>query len=376
MNEHVSIEPIPPGEYVRDELEARGWTQLDLAEILGRPAQLVTEIVTGKRSITPETAKGLAEAFGTSAQLWLNLESAYRLASVTPDKAVARRARLYVYPIRDMTKRGWIQPTNNLDVLEHQLTSFFKRASLNEIPHLDHAAKKTHYDELNTVQLAWLYRIHQLAETVTVPKYSQDKLENAVKQLRLLIHEPIETRHVAHILSESGVRFVIVEHLPQSKIDGVCLWLDKNSPVIGMSLRFDRIDNFWFVLRHEIEHVLRGHGRNNIFVMDDDLTGESASTSNSVAEEERIANQAAQEFCVPQSDLMNFIYRKRPIFSEKDVVGFARVLKIHPGLVVGQLQFKGEIPYANFKKHQVPIRKYVTGSTLSDGWGIVPNLQG
>ena len=66
---------------------------------------------------------------------------------------------------------------------------------------------------------------------------------------------------MGHILAESGVRFVIVEALPQAKIDGVCFWLDKQAPVIGLSMRYNRIDNFWFVLRHEIEHVLKGHGR-------------------------------------------------------------------------------------------------------------------
>ncbi|MFX8692489.1 hypothetical protein ABTM44_18400, partial [Acinetobacter baumannii] len=71
---------------------------------------------------------------------------------------------------------------------------------------------------------------------------------------------PEETRNVPRLLQEAGVRFVIVEGLPGSKIDGVCFWLDDKSPVIGMSLRFDRIDNFWFVLRHECAHVLHGHG--------------------------------------------------------------------------------------------------------------------
>ncbi|KAI1694314.1 hypothetical protein Ddc_22202 [Ditylenchus destructor] len=52
-----------------------------------------------------------------------------------------------------------------------------------------------------------------------------------------------------------------VEALSGSKIDGACFWLDAHKPVIGMTLRFDRIDNFWFVLRHEIEHVLREDGR-------------------------------------------------------------------------------------------------------------------
>ena len=59
------------------------------------------------------------------------------------------------------------------------------------------------------------------------------------------------------IVSECGIRLAIVECLPNAKIDGVCFWLNKYSPVIGLSMRFDQIDNFWFVLRHEIEHVLR-----------------------------------------------------------------------------------------------------------------------
>ncbi len=70
------------------------------------------------------------------------------------------------------------------------------------------------------------------------------------------------------ILAECGVRLIIVEGLPNAKIDGVCFWLDKVSPVIGLSLRFDQIDNFWFVIRHEIEHVLNKDGqdtRNNRF---------------------------------------------------------------------------------------------------------------
>jgi addiction module HigA family antidote len=78
MAEHTPAEVFPPGEYIRDELEARGWTQVDLAFIIGRPLQTVNEIVAGRKAITPETARGLAEAFGTSAEVWMNLESVYR----------------------------------------------------------------------------------------------------------------------------------------------------------------------------------------------------------------------------------------------------------------------------------------------------------
>lgn len=85
---------FPPGEFLREELEARGWTQTDLAEILGWPLQAVNAIINGKKEITPETAIALGAAFGTSAELWLNLESAYRLWKVgPPDPAITARAR-------------------------------------------------------------------------------------------------------------------------------------------------------------------------------------------------------------------------------------------------------------------------------------------
>jgi len=86
-------EAFAPGEYIREELQARGWTQSDLAKIIGRPLQAVNEIVNGKKSITAETAKEIGLAFGTGPELWLNLENAFRLATTPePDVRIARRA--------------------------------------------------------------------------------------------------------------------------------------------------------------------------------------------------------------------------------------------------------------------------------------------
>jgi HTH-type transcriptional regulator/antitoxin HigA len=87
-------EAFPPGEYLRDELEARGWTQSQFAYIIGRPLQLVNEIVKGKKRITEQTAMEIGAALGTSAKVWLNLENTYRLwKAKSPDPAIARRAR-------------------------------------------------------------------------------------------------------------------------------------------------------------------------------------------------------------------------------------------------------------------------------------------
>lgn len=88
-------EVFPPGDFIREELEERGWTQKDLAEVLGRPPQAVNQIIKGTKRVTPETAVELAQAFGTSPELWLNLEAAYRLSHVRSlDAGIARRARL------------------------------------------------------------------------------------------------------------------------------------------------------------------------------------------------------------------------------------------------------------------------------------------
>ena len=74
----IPAEAYAPGAFIQDELKARGWTQHDLAEIMGRSDRLVRELIAGKRALTPETAQRLGQAFGTGAQLWINLESAYR----------------------------------------------------------------------------------------------------------------------------------------------------------------------------------------------------------------------------------------------------------------------------------------------------------
>jgi HTH-type transcriptional regulator/antitoxin HigA len=86
-------EAFPPGAFIREELAARGWSQRDLAEVLGRPFQAVNAIVNGRKQITPRTARELEAAFGPTAAFWLNLEMAYRLQHEgLPDPAIARRA--------------------------------------------------------------------------------------------------------------------------------------------------------------------------------------------------------------------------------------------------------------------------------------------
>jgi addiction module HigA family antidote len=93
---HEQFKPaqvFPPGEYLRDELKERGWTQGDLAKVIGRPLQAVNEIIRGKKRITAETAKAIALAFGTSPELWLNMQTYYDLHTTSDaDPKIEKRA--------------------------------------------------------------------------------------------------------------------------------------------------------------------------------------------------------------------------------------------------------------------------------------------
>jgi HTH-type transcriptional regulator/antitoxin HigA len=361
-----------PGFYIKEEMDERGWLQRDLAFILGCPEQAVNMIIAGKRGISPEMAKALGDAFDINPETFANLQKAYDLAHAEqPDPGVAVRARMQnQYPVREMMKRGWIQPSDPA-MLETQLVRFFGVNNPNEIPYLAHAARKSSYEErdIPPAQLAWLFRVRQMALEMSAPKYSPKALTAAVRNLESLLIAPEETRHIPRILAECGVRFVIVEKLPKADIDGVCFWLN-DSPVIGMSTRRDKIDNFWFVLRHEIEHVLQGHGKTEE-IIDADLEGKNASPDDpSLRKEEQIANAAAGNFCAPKDKLDMFMKRKHPFYYEKDVIAFARIYQRHPGLVVGQMQKRME-RYDYLSRWLVKVRQFVLPGARVDGWGQV-----
>jgi len=166
---------------------------------------------------------------------------------------------------------------------------------------------------------------------------------------------------------ECGVRYIIVEKLPNAAIDGVCFWLDDQSPVIGMSTKRDTIDNFWFVLRHEIEHVLERHGRGSE-IIDLDLGGDLGSNGGVMSIEEGAANAAASEFCVPAAKIDSFLLRKKPFYYEKDVVSFSRIVARHPGIVIGQMQRRLN-NYAYLSRHLAKVRQFVLPGAIADGWG-------
>jgi HTH-type transcriptional regulator/antitoxin HigA len=360
-----------PGIHLRAILEAREWLQSDLAFILGCRAKEINLIFSGKRGISPEMSKALGHAFDLSSDYFADLQKAYDLACAKePNPAISLRAKMKNnYPIREMIRRGWLKNADAIG-LEKQLSRFFEVDNPNDIPYLSHSAKKSSYEEIDIPpsQIAWLFRVKQIAKSFSVPKYSAFKLIESLDRMKELLIAPDEARHVPRILNDCGIRFIMVKPLSKSKIDGIAFWLDKESPVIALSSRYDRLDNFWFVLRHEIEHILKEDGR-DIAMIDAELEGDRAGyNSNNIPESERIANMAAADFCVPTDKMESFIRRKHPFYYEKDVIAFSKLNCIHPALVVGQIQHRLD-RYDYLRKYQVKVRHFVVPNSMADGWG-------
>lgn len=373
MDSAPAPEPQTPGQLIARLLAERGWTQIVLSIVSGCTEQAVSEIVNGKRDLDAEMALRFGSVLGVEPERLLDLQKAFDLARArqwfSPSPDMSRRAALFsALPIREMLKRRWLgaDDLKKSNAIEEDLCRFFGVENPESIPVLPHAAKKTGNDPTTPIQLAWLFRVQQLSRAMLAQKYSEKALRGAIKTARDLLVDPTDARHVPRMLLDCGVRFVVVESLPGSKIDGVCFWQD-GSPVVGMSLRLDRIDNFWLVLRHELEHALLGHGRAEIIVDADMEQGEV------IAEQERLANAAALEFCVPQSEMNDFYVRKRPSFYEKDIINFSRRIRVHPGLVAGQLRHRLR-RWDLHRKHLVPVRSFVISSARVDGWGNVATV--
>jgi HTH-type transcriptional regulator/antitoxin HigA len=366
MNNRTFAEAFSPGEFLADELEARGWTQTEFAEIIKRPQKLVNDVILGKRSISPETATDFASALGTSAQFWMNLETAWQLSKITArDDSISRAAALRErFPVREMLKRGWIKSADTTEELEKSICTYFGIHSANDNIVLRHAARRNYQNNVTVIQWAWIFRVNQLATSLQTPHYSEAALRAKLPELESLMTEPEGIRHIPRILLECGVRFVIVEPIPGSEIQGVCFWIDDNkSPVIGLTLKGDQLDKFWFNFWHEIEHVLNGDGKDEIIIDDFD---ESKPAKDEI---EDSANRKAAEHCVPQAHMRNFILRHDPMFSEKNMLGFARLMKRHPGIVAGQIQ-RHTKRWDLFKKHQPRIRQILTQTAMTDGYGV------
>jgi HTH-type transcriptional regulator / antitoxin HigA len=369
----MSNDAKSPGDAIKAALEARGWTQTDLAQIVGRHLPAISEIINGKRSITPDMAVALGSAFGNEADYWMHLDGSFRLSLLEPDADVERRAKIYsIAPVAEMEKRGWIRQTETVADLEKELCGFFAVTSLEQEPAFEASTRKSGATTASTTpaQRAWFARGARMASVLQAQRFSPSRFEKGLPAIRNLAAHPEGAKQVARALADLGVRLVVVEPLAKTKIDGAAFWLDEEKPVIMLSVRFDRIDGFWHTLSHEISHIRHGDSLS----VDADIFGEDRSQC-SIEEKEVRADREAADFLIPKPMLDSFILRVRPLYSKVRIIQFANRVKVHPGIVTGQLQYRKELSWTANREMLAKVRSMVTSTALTDGWGCtVPAL--
>ena len=375
MENMTIAKAFPPGDFIKEELEARGWTQQSLAEIIGRQTSVVSAIVNGKRAISLDIAAELSSAFGTSVDYWMNLEKSYQqFVRGDSDDSIVRRSTLFqLAPVKEMMKRNWIEPSADWGEIEKRLLAFLEMRSLHDKPKVfTHAAKKENPSEAATpAQTAWLIRAKKLARAVHAARFSVSSFTEAIRAVRRLMENPEDIGQVPKVLADSGVRFLIVENIAHAKMDGACFWLNDHSPVIVMGVRYDRIDNFWYVLMHEMGHINNRDGMHGDPVWDVNLVGEDAVPFDEKSEMEKQADLFAQQTLIDQAALDSWIARTGPLYSKAKIVAFARMNHVHPAIVLGQLQHREEVNWSHSREMLVKIRHLITPVTLTDGFGSV-----
>ncbi|MCL5952082.1 MAG: ImmA/IrrE family metallo-endopeptidase [Chloroflexi bacterium] len=153
------------------------------------------------------------------------------------------------------------------------------------------------------------------------------------------------------MLADLGVRFTIVRPLPKTYIDGVALHVNR-SPMIALTLRYDRIDAFWFTLMHEIAHIVAKHTQIHL-----DALYDRADEDEDAQEEE--THRMARAWLLDSAALADFVKEAGPYFAESRIRRFAASQRRHPGIVLGCLQHDGHVDYKILRRLLVKVSPYL-----------------
>ena len=337
--------PIPPGEVLAEEIEARQMTQKELAARLGRPTQAINEIINAKKAITPDTAIGLEKALGIDAQFWVNLETDYRMTLARNrdrDMLTTNVKWLKHYPIKHMIDRGWIQAGGDRLSKLKALLSFLGVAVAEPRAYQQAAGFRMTEAAQNQVSLGalavWLRKGEFDAQAVSTADYDERVFSRALDRIRQMTEQSPKAfiPAMSALCAEAGVAFCMVQELPRSGANGATRWLTDRKALIQMSIRNKWADIFWFTFFHEACHVLKHRTQRRIVI---EGIGEDPDTAEIDAE----ANQFARDFLIAPGAWRDFC--DEGDFTPGSIRAFAQPVGIAPFIVVGRLKKEEKIAY-------------------------------
>ena len=330
---------VPPGGTLEEWLEEQAMKKSELAERIGRPVQFVSELLSGKRMLTPRTALQLETVTGIEAAFWNEAESAYRTAlqrrhRAEQDQQRATWARSFSY--REFAKAGWLPQASDalqkatflsrfLAVVPGQWESVYK-------PVLGEGAYRMSrkVNSEPTDLSVWIQMGTQIALRQETPEFSKPRFKRAIEEARGLarVHPAKALPEIRKFYAESGVSLVVLPALGRNATSGYARWLSKAGKyLIVLSLRGMSDDLFWFNLFHETAHVLL-HGKKKAFL---DFGPGTYDTP-----EEKEADAWAADLLVPESEWEAF-RKSHPQPDQEPVLRFAREHDVSPGVIVAWL---------------------------------------
>ena len=337
----IGARPTHPGRILRRELDAKEMTQAELAARMNRPPQVISDIVTGKKGVTAETAAGLEIVLGMPAHIWLNLQSNFELTrrrleerSHWEELASEYQKTLSDIGLSELLKRGWLEKHDSSGEQCRELLAFFGAQSFEAVQHTAAGAafRVTPGAKLEPWRLAaWMRRGENIvSQRPRLPDFDPDGFRAALASIRSLTLSDSPWPELRNHCAAVGVHVVVVPHLPKSGASGATYWTRKHAPVILLSLLGKRADKLWFTFYHEAAHVLEGH-RKDAHIDLDQMPRED--------EIEQAANRFAADILIPPTPLETFVGECR--FDDESITEFAASIDIHPGIVVGRLQNDG-----------------------------------
>ena len=327
-----------PVEAIEFRMDQQGLRARDLVPFIGSRAK-VSEVLAGKRGITMSMARALHRHLGIPAEVLLQDPDA-DLDDSLSDMQWGR------FPLKAMARLGWIPDNPDLkDRAEELVRGLIQQAggpqaaAAVRFRRNDHRRLNAKADPF--ALQAWCWRV--LAAANAHPPAASYRpgvvtLE-FLRETAQLSDSPEGPRMAREFLAQHGIALAIVPHLPKTYLDGAALQLADGRPVIGLTLRYDRIDNFWFCLLHELAHVGRHQdsASRTVFV-DDHSLRTKVPVPGDIQESE--ADAWAEEALIPAAAWQTSVVRELPTMMS--AINLAQSLGIHPAIVAGRVRHERE----------------------------------
>ena len=329
---------IHPGETIKEVIEEKNMTQEELAIRTGFSPKHVSEVVNGKKGISPSFAKSLEYVLGMPASFWINLQGIYD-KEILEYKEQEEIDEDEVNIVRSLNKL--IKYAESLEIMTKtksvisQIIELRNICNVNNLTYINNlvtskvAFRKSKTVETNVYVLyVWLRICELIAEKSNVQnEYNEEKLKENIDNIKkcMFLEMDEAEEELKKIFAECGIIFQVVKNFAGAPVQGF-IKKNNNNIILSMTIRGAFSDIFWFTLFHEIGHLLNGDITNYNFI----------DFADSKSDMENKADEFARKTLINEEDYIRFINEEK--INEKSIIDFSKKQGIQPFIVVGRIQ--------------------------------------